>query len=166
VFDLAKLRGPEIIVRTAHANEPFLPIGEGEQGVKLTADDLVIADAERAVAIAGVKGGALSAVTSATKDLLLEAASFDPVSVRTTSRRHGIASDSSFRFERGVHPAQVHDASQRLAALILDLAGGELCEGVVEDGAPMPPLRRVSMRIARCRAILGVNVSDGVLSRP
>ena len=159
IFDIARLKGPEIIVRMAHWDEPFLPIGEGESEVLLSGEDLVIADAERAVAIGGVKGGALTAVTESTTDLLLEAATFDPVSIRNTSRRLGIASDASYRFERGVHPGQVDQAAERLAELILELAGGELCEGVLSAGAPIPPRRSVSMRIERCRKILGVPVS-------
>ena len=95
-----------------------------------------------------------------TTDILLEAASFDPVSVRRTSRRLGIASDSSYRFERGVHPGQVDAAAERLAELILQLAGGELLDGSVQDGPPIPERRQVSMRPERCRKILGVPVTD------
>lgn len=163
VFDLAKLNGPAIIIRKAAANERFLPIGEGAKHVTLDADDLVIADAERAVALAGVKGGAETAVTNATSDILIEAATFDPVTVRNTSRRHNIASDSSYRFERGVHPAQINCAADRLTELILELAGGELCEGVVFDGAEIPEPVSVSMRLSRCRAILGVQIDDANL---
>ncbi|MCA9290550.1 MAG: phenylalanine--tRNA ligase subunit beta [Phycisphaerales bacterium] len=158
VFDLDTLRGGCIRIRRATTNEPFQPIGEGAAPVKLTPEDLVIADAERAVAMAGVKGGALTAVTKSTTNVLLEAATFSPVAVRTSSRRHQIASDSSYRFERGVHPAQVDAAAARLAALILDLCGGTLLDGVVSDGAPMPDARIVSLRPDRCRAILGVDV--------
>jgi phenylalanyl-tRNA synthetase beta chain len=160
VFDLNQLKGGAINVRMAHKDEPFLPIGEGEAEVKLSESDLVIADGERAVAIAGVKGGALTAVTNATTDLLLEAASFNPVAVRNTSRRLGIASDSSYRFERGVHPGQVNEAAERLAELILELAGGELCEGVLEAGAPIPERRSATMRTDRCRQVIGVDIPD------
>ena len=160
VFDLAKLAGPEIIVRMAQASEPFLPIGEGASEVKLTPRDLVIADAKRAVAIAGVKGGALTAVTNSTTDILIEAATFAPVTVRNTSRRLGIASDSSYRFERGVHAGQINDAADRLAELILQLCGGTLCEGVVSAGVSIPSRRTVSMRTERCRQILGIAVRD------
>lgn len=162
VFDLSKLRGspPQIIIRKAHRDEPFLPIGEGAAVVKLSDADLVIADAERAVAIAGVKGGAETAVSSSTTDILIEAATFDPVTVRGTSRRLGIASDSSYRFERGVHAGQVNDAADRLAELILQVAGGTLYEGVASDGQPIPPRRTVSMRCERCRKILGIAVPD------
>jgi phenylalanyl-tRNA synthetase beta chain len=160
VFDLAKLEGGKIVIRMARMDEPFLPIGEGESEVRLTDDDLVIADANRAVAIGGVKGGAVTAVTGETTDVLLEAATFHPVTVRNSSRRHGIASDSSYRYERGVHAAQVNPAADRLAALILELCGGELHEGVVADGAPIPPARTASMRVDRCRKLLGVEIAD------
>jgi phenylalanyl-tRNA synthetase beta chain len=160
VFDLATLKGPRIIIRKASANEPFLPIGEGAAEVKLKADDLVIADAERAVAIAGVKGGALTAVTNSTRDILIEAATFAPAAVRATGRRLGIASDSAYRFERGVSPGQIELAATRLAELILHLCGGELCDGVVSDGEPIPSQRTVSMRCERCRVIIGLPISD------
>lgn len=160
VFDLAKLKGPEIIIRRAREHEPFLPIGEGAEEVKLRTDDLVIADREDAVAIAGVKGGALTAVRDSTTDILIETATFSPLTVRNTSRRLGIASDSSYRFEREVHPGQIGAAADRLCALILELCGGELCEGEVADGRPIPQRRNVSMRCDRCRALLGVPIDD------
>jgi phenylalanyl-tRNA synthetase beta chain len=159
VFDLATLAGGEIHIRRAREGEAFLPLGAGAKEVKLGAADLVIADRDRAVALAGVKGGALASVTDATTDLVLEAATFDPVSVRNTSRRHGIASDSSYRFERVVHPAEIDAAADRLAALILEIAGGTLLEGVVADGAPLPPPREIVLRPARARQILGFDIS-------
>ncbi len=164
VFDLNELKGPEIVIRMAKDKEPFLPIGEGAAEIKLAGSDLVIADAERAVAIAGVKGGALTAVRDQTTDILIEAATFDPVTVRNTSRRLNIASDSSYRFERGVHAAQVNHAADRLAALILELAGGEWCEGVVSDGAAIPEPREVSMRCPRCRDLLGMEIDDAAIT--
>ncbi|MEE9471936.1 MAG: phenylalanine--tRNA ligase subunit beta, partial [Gemmatimonadota bacterium] len=138
--------------------ERFLPIGEGAEEITLTGQDLVIADAHVPVAIAGVKGGALSAVSETTTDILLESAAFDPVTVRNTSRRLNVESDSSYRFERGVHPGQVNAAAQRLAEIILDVAGGELAEGVVFDGAPIPQLAEVTMRPDRCRSLIGVPI--------
>lgn len=163
VFDLAKLKGPAIIIRRARSGEAMLPLGEGAAEVKLSGDDLVIADAERPVAIAGVKGGALTAVTDETTDILIEAAAFDAVTVRRTSRRLNIASDSSYRYERGVHPGVVNAAADRLTELILELCGGELCEGVLSDGKAIPPLKVVAMRTERCRMILGVEIDDEVM---
>ena len=160
VFDLAKIKGGVIIIRRAAAGERFLPIGEGAAELKLHPDDLFIADANNPVGIAGVKGGALSAVTSSTRDILIEAASFAPMTVRATSRRHGLPSDAAYRFERGVSPAQVNHAADRLVELILQLCGGELCEGVVSDGIATPPMRTVRMRCERCRAIIGLPIPD------
>jgi phenylalanyl-tRNA synthetase beta chain len=159
VFDLATLAGGEIHVRRAKDGEAFLPLGADAKEVKLTTNDLVIADRDRPVALAGVKGGALASVGDSTTDLVLEAATFDAVSVRNTSRRHGIASDSSYRFERNVHAAEIDAAADRLAALILEIAGGTLEAGVVADGAPLPPSRAIALRPARARQILGFDVS-------
>ncbi len=164
VFDLARLAGPGIVVRAAQEGEEFLPLGEGATPIRLHAEDLVIADAERPVALAGVKGGAGSAVTTGTTDILIEAATFDPVRVRAASRRHGIASDSSYRFERGVHPAAIDAAADRLVELILEVAGGRLCPGVLEAGGPIPAPRTASMRTARARAVLGVDTPDEAMA--
>lgn len=165
VFDLAKLQGGQVQVRRAKADEPFLPLGEHAKPIRLTPEDLVVADAHRAVAMAGVKGGAESAVDEGTTDILLEAATFDPLRVRQMSRRHQIASDSSRRFERGVHPAAIDAAAERLAHLILETAGGTLCQGVVEAGDPLPPPRRVAMRVSRCREILGITLDAAEMVR-
>ncbi len=158
VFDLDKLRGGQLHVRRATQGEKFLPIGEGAAEVVLRPSDLVIADAERPVAVAGVKGGALTAVTDRTTNIVLEAAAFSPAAVRAASRGLRISSDSSYRFERGVHPAEVDAAADRLAALILETAGGTLCEGVVSDGAAIPAARTIEVRPARVNSLLGVEV--------
>lgn len=158
IFDLSLIRGGEIRVRLAKPDEVFLPIGEGAQPIRLRADDLVIADAERAIAIAGVKGGAETAVRTGTTDILVEAATFSPVAVRRTSRALRIASDSSYRFERGVHPAEVTPACDRLVSLILELAGGALAPGIVQGGAAVPGPTSIAMRPRRCRAILGIDL--------
>ncbi len=165
VFDLATLAGAEIHIRRAKDGEPFLPLGSDAKEVKLTANDLVIADRDRPVALAGVKGGALASVTEQTTDLVLEAATFDAVAVRNASRRHGIASDSSYRFERIVHPAEIDAAADRLAALIIEIAGGTLCDGVVADGAPLPAARSIRLRPARARQILGFDIETPRMMR-
>ena len=160
VFDRDLLKGDTIHIRHAKNGEAFLPIGEDAEAIKLTSDDLVIADDQQAVALAGVKGGATTAVSETTTNILVEAATFDQLSVRNSSRRHGIASDSSYRFERGVHPAEVAAAADRLITLILDIAGGTLHSGVIADGAPIPALHVVEMRTERCRQLLGHQISD------
>ena len=158
VFDLATLAGAEIHIRRARDGEAFRPLGSDAKEIKLTANDLVIADRDRAVALAGVKGGALASVTDKTTDLVLEAATFDAVAVRGASRRHAIASDSSYRFERIVHAAEIDAAADRLAALIIEIAGGTLCDGIVADGAPLPAPRAITLRPARARQILGFDI--------
>ena len=158
VFDLGTVRGKAIEIRRARTGERFLPIGEGAQELTLAGGELVIADAERPVAIAGVKGGAATAVTAGTTDVLLEIAAFDPVAVRASSRGLRLASDSSYRFERGVHPAELDAAADRLAALVLETAGGTLLDGAVEAGAPLPPARTVRVRPARVAALLGTPI--------
>src|SRR5438552_3665419 len=121
-FDADKLTGG-INVRLAQENEKFLAL-DGKI-YSLGADDLVIADGERAVAIAGVMGGEDTGVTERTKRVLLESAYFRPGSVRRTARRLNLPSDSSYRFERGIDPAMILPASQRTIELIRELAAGE-----------------------------------------
>ena len=159
-FDLDRLEGGRIEIRMARKGERFLPLGDGAQELELNGTELVIADAAKPVALAGVKGGVACAVTADTKNLLIEAATFDPVAVRHTSRLHTIQSDSSFRFERGVSPLQIDDASNRLCALILNSAGGTLDDGVIDSGAPMPERLQVTMRLQRCRSLLGLDLDD------
>ena len=164
VFDLDKLAGKKIIVRKATDGETFLPLGEDATPIKLTTDDLVIADAEKPVALAGVKGGADTSVTTDTKNILIESATFDPVIVREMSRRHNIASDSSFRFERGVSPRQVAPCADRLAGILLEVGGGTLCKGVLVDGKPLPEPIIVNMRTDYCRERLGNEISDDLIA--
>jgi phenylalanyl-tRNA synthetase beta chain len=160
VFDVDKIAGKQIIVRRAKEGEKFLPLGEDAVELKLTTDDLVIADAEKPVALAGVKGGAHAAVTHETTNLLIETATFNPVVVREMSRRHKITSDSSFRFERGVHPQQLETCAERLASILLDVGGGKLCKGTVSDGKDIPAPIQTSMRTAYCNERLGTQLSD------
>lgn len=122
-FDYEKIEGREIRVRAAFKNEKFL----GLDNVEYTLDEsvLVIADAKKAIAIAGVMGGKLTEVTEQTKNILLEAAYFDPMKVRHAVRKTKIATESSYRFERAVDKRNIRAASLRATQLILELAGGE-----------------------------------------
>jgi phenylalanyl-tRNA synthetase beta chain len=164
VFDLDKLAGNKIVIRLARDGETFLPLGEDATPIKLTTKDLVIADAEKPVALAGVKGGAETSVTAETKNILIESATFNPVIVREMSRRHNIVSDSGFRFERGVNPRQVEPCADRLAGLLLKLGGGTLCNGIVKDGKPFPDPIVVTMRTDYCRERLGNEISDEMIA--
>ncbi len=156
-FDLNKLDGRRIIVRRAKAGEQFTAIDGTKH--ELNERMLVIADACQPVAIAGVMGGLDSEVTEQTTDILLESAIFEPLSVRSTSRALKLASDSSFRFERGVDPLGVDRASRRAAQLIVELAGGTLADGVIRVGHDDPAPAKVTMRISRCQALLGIDLS-------
>ena len=158
-FDMAKLNERRIVVRRAEQGEAFTAIDGTKHA--LGSDMLVIADANRPVAIAGVMGGVDSEVTDATTDILLESARFAQLSVRRTSRSLKLASDSSYRFERGVDPVGVEAASRRAAQLIVELAGGRLAEGVVRVGEDQPASggRTATMRIARCNALLGMDLT-------
>ena len=155
-FDLARLRGPEIRVRRAAEGESIRTL-DGTDRV-LEARDLVIADAEGAVALAGVMGGENSEVHDATTDVLIECALFDPRSVRRTARRLGLSTDASYRFERGVDPEGLPRALQRVVELIVAVAGGTPDREAL-DVNPVPFARTVvSLRPERVRHLLGVEV--------
>lgn len=157
-FDEARLDEGEIRVRLAADAESFHAL-DGKI-YPLTSADLVIADASSAAAIAGVMGGELSGVTDATTDILLESALFNPQAVRRTSRRLGLASDSSYRFERGVDPATVLAASDRATQLILQVAGG-IAEPEIETAGLLPDTTRaVTLRPDRCSALLGIDIPE------
>ncbi|MCC5786870.1 MAG: phenylalanine--tRNA ligase subunit beta [Phycisphaerales bacterium] len=153
VFDLARLAGQTLEIRYARENEPLTTLDAKAR--KLRKTDLVVADAERAQSLAGVIGGQDSEVTGDTVDIVLEMATWDPVTVRTAARAHNIRTDASYRFERGVSPLEIPDAAARAAALILEVAGGELCDGMLDEGAPLPEPITVDMRPSRCEKLLG-----------
>jgi phenylalanyl-tRNA synthetase beta chain len=157
-FDERLLDEGEIHVRAAAEGESFHAL-DGKIYV-LTPADLVIADCKAAAAIAGVMGGELSGVTDGTEDVLLESALFNPQAVRRTSRRLGLASDSSYRFERGVDSASVLAASDRAAHLIMQVAGGIAAPGIETAGHLPETTRVVALRPERCAALLGVNVPE------
>ena len=155
-FDLGLLKGGKITVREATDGEEFIAIDH--KTYKLSKGTCVIADAERAVALGGVMGGADTEVSDATVDLLIEAADFDPLSIRNTARAHHLHSPSSYRFERGVDPEGVDWASRRCCELILELAGGTLYEGVVEAGAKPEPTGEIKLRYNQVPRLLGIEV--------
>ena len=155
-FDFARLAGQRIIVREAADGEKFTAIDHREY--TLRPGMCVIADAKRAVALGGVMGGADTEVSAGTADLLIEAAEFDPVSIRTTARALNLHSPSSYRFERRVDPEGVDWASRRACELILDLAGGELADGVARAGEPRSERPRVVLRLSQLERILGIEV--------
>ncbi len=159
-FDFARLAQGTLLVRRARPGESLVTL----DGVRRPLDQgtLVIADAQRPVAVAGVMGGTETAVTEATTSVLLESARFDPVTVRRAARRLGLATESSYRFERGVDPVGVETASVRAAALLGQLAGG--IEGAVLDAGAKPSGRTViALEPSRVSRWLGVPISPSAI---
>jgi phenylalanyl-tRNA synthetase beta chain len=155
-FDFAKLRGGRIIVREPRAGESLVAIDH--RTYALQPGMCVIADAERAVGLGGVMGGAETEVSPTTRDVLIEAAWFDPATIRATARRLNLHSPASFRFERGIDPAQIQWASLRCAELLVELGGGQLADGWLDVGTAPPAAPLVTLRIGQLRRLLGVDI--------
>ena len=155
-FDLAKLRGPAVVVRRAKPSERIVTLDGVER--KLTAEMTAICDAERPTIVAGVMGSADSEVSETTTDIVLEAAYFQPVRVRRTCRALGISSESSYRFERGIDMLSMPDALARAIDLIRAVAGGEMREPPIDLWPEPQKPRSVFLREARVSHLLGVPV--------
>ena len=154
-FDLAKLAQATVVVRRARANETNFSTLDGVART-IGPDMLMICDAERPVAVAGVMGGLDSEVTGATTDVLLECALFEPKAIRATRRALGVSTDASYRFERGVDPEGLETALERAIEIILAVAGGQ-AETQVADCHPDPFTRTVvELRPERVESVLGV----------
>ncbi|PSF04662.1 phenylalanine--tRNA ligase subunit beta [Marinobacter fuscus] len=146
-----------IVVRMAAANEKLVLL-DGQE-VELTADTLVIADHEKPVAIAGVMGGEHSGVSEKTRDLVLESAYFDPITLAGKARQYGLHTDASHRFERGVDYLLARDAMERATRLLMDIVGGEPGEIVeVASQSHLPEAREIDLREARLAAVLGLRI--------
>ena len=166
-FDLAQIAQADgkatIIVRRAEKDEPFTTLDSQER--KLPEGALLICDAERPVAVAGVMGGENSEVTDATTDVLIESAYFDPVTVRTTAKALGLQTDASYRFERGIDPTAQRRAAARAAALLAEVAGGTIVPGAVDEHPRPHEPRTVTLRPQRLRALLGADVPTDEAAR-
>ncbi|MCZ0934661.1 MAG: phenylalanine--tRNA ligase subunit beta [Gemmatimonadetes bacterium] len=162
-FDLARLSGAEIRVRAAAAGERLTTLDGQEH--KLTPDQTVIADRDRAIAFAGVMGGLDTEVTGDTVDLLIECASFDPAGVRRTRTGAGLSTDASYRFERGIDVHAQERALQRCVELILATAGGEADLVGLRAGPPPAPAAPIDVRVSRVNQVLGFGLdAAGVLA--
>ncbi|NDV61531.1 phenylalanine--tRNA ligase subunit beta [Puniceicoccales bacterium CK1056] len=157
-FDVSKIRGSKIIVRSANAGEKLVTLDDKERVLK--PENLVIADADRALVVAGVMGSVDAEVDDNTQDIFLEAAWFNPVSVRRTSKQLGLSTDSSYRFERGVDPKGAEYAALRCLDLIIKLAGGELLGPELVAGEPPLTEREVELSPDWVREQLGFEISD------
>ena len=162
-FDLDKLEGGKIIVRRARAGETLKTLDGIER--KLEPEDLVIADAVKPVALAGIMGGLDSAISNATRNILIESAWFDPASVRKTARRLGMHTDASHIFERGADWSATPAACDRVAELILQTAGGELEGELVDCIARRIPRHSLLLRDHRVLQLLGQEVPEREIQR-
>jgi phenylalanyl-tRNA synthetase beta chain len=148
---------PTIVVRRAAAGEKFKTLDNVDR--TLTNDTLLIADEQKGIALAGVMGGANTEIHNSTVDVLIESAYFAPVNIRRTSKLLGLRSESSYRFERGADVGICDWASQRAAQLILETAGGQLAEGVVDVyPAPAQP-KELTLHFAHSKDLLGIGIS-------
>ena len=157
VFDLDLLEGGKIIVRRARDGEILKTLDGIER--KLTSEDLVVADGKKAVGLAGVMGGYDTMITEKTKNILIESAWWDPAIVRRMSKRHGIHTDASHRFERGADFDSTVVSTNRVAELILASGGGELHGQVVDVVAKTMDQAPVALHMAEVRRILGDRVT-------
>jgi phenylalanyl-tRNA synthetase beta chain len=157
-FDFDKLHEHRIVVRRAKPAEKIRTLDGADR--TLTKDMCVIADAARAVSIGGVMGGAETEISFSTRNVLIECAWFDPVSIRRTSKALGLRSEASYRFERGADPEMAELASRRAAELIQQVAGGELLAGVV-DVYPHPELeKKIELSRQELLRVMGADVPD------
>ena len=147
---------PTIVIRRAKDGEKFKTLDEVER--TLTNEMLLIADGQKGIALAGVMGGANTEINDSTKDVLIESAYFKPTNIRRTSKTLGLRSESSYRFERGADIGICDWASQRAAQLILETAGGQLAEGVV-DAYPKPvEVKEITLRHHKVNELLGIQL--------
>ena len=162
-FDADKISGGKVIVRRAEEGERIVTLDEQER--KLSAEDIVIANADGPMCIAGVFGGIDSGVTSSTTNVFIESAYFDPGSVRKTSKRHSLQTDASFRFERGCDPQINEYACKRAALLIREVAGGEIV-GKMEEFYPEKIAKAViDLDYDRIEAFIGKKIGHDTIEK-
>ena len=162
-FDLARLRGPAVVVRRARPNEKIVTLDGVER--TLIPDMTAICDAERPTIVAGVMGSTESEVAETTTDLVLECASFQPTRIRRTRRALGLSSESSYRFERGIDTLGMPDALRRAIELIVAVAGGSVREAPLDLWPEPQQPRSVFLRPERAERLLGVPVPRSELER-
>lgn len=152
-FDADKIKGRKLIVKNVAEGTPFTTLDGVER--KLSDKDLMICNAEEPMCIAGVFGGLESGVTGQTRNVFLESAYFNPVSIRKTARRHGLNTDASFRFERGVDPNNTIYVLKRCALLIQEIAGGKISSEIVDIKSQEFPHFPVELSLEKCNSLIG-----------
>jgi len=155
-FDLDHLAGKKIVVKSLIEELKFTTLDSKER--ILPQGTMMICDGKREVAIAGVMGGENSEVTESTKNILIESAYFNPTSIRRTSKKLQLATDSSYRFERGTDPFNTIFAAQRAAQLIAAIAGGEIAKGVIDEYPVKVKQKEITFRLTRMKKLLGYEV--------
>jgi phenylalanyl-tRNA synthetase beta chain len=163
VFDMDLLEGGRLIIRRAKNGEKLKTLDGVER--TLTSEDLVVADAKKPVGLAGVMGGFDTMITDKTRNILIESAWWDPVTVRKSSRRHALHTDASHRFERGADFESTVLSCDLVAALILQWGGGELVGGAIDVVSRQIDLAPVVLRVSEVRRILGGNLEAGEIFR-
>ncbi|MFZ5774409.1 MAG: phenylalanine--tRNA ligase subunit beta [Thermodesulfobacteriota bacterium] len=156
-FDFNKLAGGRIVVRLARAGETMSTLDGVER--KLDERMLLICDAEKPVALAGIMGGGNSEVDEATVDVLLESACFDAISIRRTAGKLNMSTEASYRFERGVDPLLAPKAMERAVRLMAELAGGEVVSGGVDFREGVKEIAPLTLRVKRVRSLLGLDIT-------
>jgi phenylalanyl-tRNA synthetase beta chain len=157
-YDLDKLNERRIVVRRARPGEKIKTLDGAER--TLAKDMCVIADATRAIGIGGVMGGADTEISFASRNILLEAAWFDPISVRRTAKTLGLRTEASYRFERGADPEMAELASRRAAELIQQIAGGEILAGVVDLYPRRETEKKIELQRKELLRVMGADVPD------
>jgi phenylalanyl-tRNA synthetase beta chain len=149
---------PTIVVRSATAGEKFTTLDDQEH--ELSEPNLLIADEDKGIALAGIMGGLNTEINDDTVDVLIEAAYFEPTNIRRTSKEQKLSTDSCYRFERGCDPNIIDWASRRAAQLIIETAGGDLAEGVI-DAYPNPVApKTITLRHEKVNKLLGIELTD------
>ena len=162
-FDADKIRGGKVIVRRAGEGEKIITLDGQER--KLSCEDIVIADAEGPMCIAGVFGGIDSGVTESTTTVFIESAYFDPGSIRKTSKRHTLQTDASFRFERGCDPSINEYACKRAALLIQEVAGGEIVGGMEEFYPEKIAKKTIDLDYDRIESFIGKKIGHETIGK-
>jgi phenylalanyl-tRNA synthetase beta chain len=157
-FDYEKIRGKEIIVRTAKGKDKFVTLDSKERN--LNSESLMICDAQGYSGIAGIMGGKYSEITDDTKNIFIEVAYFDPVSIRKNSKRLGLQTDASHRFERGVDINMTEYASLRATQLIQELAGGEVSRDLYDVYPNKFEKKEVGLRLNKANDLMGIELSE------
>ena len=160
-FDLAKIEGGKVVVRRAEEGEKFVTLDGVER--TLSSADLMIANTVKPMCLAGVFGGEESGVTESTTDVFLESAYFNPVSIRKSSKRHGLKTDASFRYERGADPLVVEYAAKRAALLIQELAGGQIAGRMQEFYPEKIEKKIVDLDYDRIENFVGKKIGHDVI---